>query len=72
MRMSLRRLTRLTNAYSKKWQYHEAAIALHFAYYNFCRVHSSLSTMPAAANEIMDYVWSVAELVEKVSRNCFA
>jgi len=53
MRMTLRRLTRLTNGHSKKWENHRAALALYFAYYNFCRVHSTLKeaateTGPAA------------------------
>ena len=44
MRMSMRRFTRLTNAFSKKLENHTAAISLHFAYYNFCRPHRSLRT----------------------------
>jgi IS1 family transposase len=51
MRMQIRRLTRLTNAFSKKWQNLRAAGALHFAYYNFCRVHSSLRVTPAIKPE---------------------
>ena len=47
MRMSMRRFTRLTNAFSKKLENHEAAIALHFMYYNFCRVHKTLRVTPA-------------------------
>ena len=46
MRMSMRRLTRLTNGFSKKWENIEKALALHFAYYNFCRVHQSLRVTP--------------------------
>ena len=63
MRMQLRRLTRLTNAFSKKPSHLKAAVALHFAFYNFCRVHSSLSITPAMEAGLTDHVWSVAELL---------
>jgi IS1 family transposase len=63
MRMSLRRFTRLTNAFSKKIENHAAAISLHFAYYNFCRVHQTLKTTPAVAAGIADHVWKLDELV---------
>jgi transposase-like protein/IS1 family transposase len=63
MRMQIRRLTRLTNAFSKKWDNLRAAIALHFAYYNFCRVHSSLRVTPAMEAGLTDHVWSIAELL---------
>ncbi len=63
MRMQIRRLTRLTNAFSKKWENLRAAIALHFAYYNYCRVHSSLRVTPAMEAGITDHVWSIAELL---------
>jgi len=62
MRMQLRRLTRLTNAYSKKLANLKAAVALHFAYYNFCRIHSSLRVTPAMEAGLTDHVWSVPEL----------
>jgi transposase-like protein/IS1 family transposase len=62
MRMQLRRLTRLTNAYSKKLANLKAAVALHFAFYNFCRVHSSLRVTPAMEAGLTDHVWGVAEL----------
>jgi len=67
MRMQIRRFTRLTNGFSKKWQHHEAAIALWFAYYNFCRVHSSHKHTPAVAAGITGSVWSVMELMEKAA-----
>ena len=67
IRMSLRRFTRLTNAHSKKWANHHAALALYFAYYNFCRVHSTLKTTPAVAAGLTDHVWSVAELLERAA-----
>ena len=63
MRMQIRRLTRLTNAFSKKWENLRAAIALRFAYYNFCRVHSSLRVTPAMEAGIANHVWSLGELL---------
>lgn len=62
MRMSMRRLTRLTNAFSKKWANMEKALALHFAYYNFCRVHQSLRVTPAMEAKLTDHVWSLEKL----------
>ncbi len=59
MRMSMRRFTRLTNAFSKKVENLAAAVSLHFAYYNFCRVHKTLGTTPAVAAGIADHVWNV-------------
>lgn len=63
MRMQMRRFTRLTNAFSKKLENLKAAIALHFAYYNFCRVHKTLRVTPCMEAKITDHVWSLAELV---------
>lgn len=63
MRMNMRRFTRLTNAFSKKVANHEAAIALHFMYYNFARIHQSLRLTPAMAAGISDHVWEVEEIV---------
>lgn len=57
IRMQLRRFTRLTNAFSKKLDNLKAALALHFAWYNFCRVHSTLRVTPAMASGIADSVW---------------
>ena len=62
-RTSLRRFTRLTCGFSKKWENHWAAVALWFAYYNFCRIHKSLRVTPAMEAGITDHVWSVEELV---------
>ena len=53
MRMHMRRFTRLTNAFSKKIENHCYAIALHFVYYNFCKVHKSLSVTPAMQAGLM-------------------
>lgn len=63
MRMQMRRFTRLTNAFSKKVENHEAAVALHFMNYNFARVHQTLRVTPAMAAEVSDHVWTLAEIV---------
>jgi IS1 family transposase len=63
IRMGMRRMTRLTNAFSKKWENLEAAYALWFGYYNFCRVHSSLKVTPAMESNITDRVWTLEDLV---------
>lgn len=63
IRMSMRRLTRLTNAFSKKFENLWAAYCLHFAYYNFCRVHKSLRVTPAMESGLTDHVWSIEELL---------
>jgi IS1 family transposase len=63
MRMSMRRFTRLTNAFSKKIENLAAAVSLHFAYYNFCRVHQTLGTTPAVAAGVTDHVWKLDELI---------
>ena len=54
---------RLTNADSKKLSHLNAAIALHFAHYNFCRVHSSLRVTPSMEAGLTDHVWGIAELL---------
>jgi IS1 family transposase len=63
MRMSMRRFTRLTNGFSKKLENHEAAIALHYMHYNFCRIHQSLRVTPAMEAGISDHVWTLDELI---------
>jgi IS1 family transposase len=63
-RLHMRRLTRLTHAFSKKIEYFEAAVALHFAYYNFVRTHGSLKMIPAMFAGIEKDFWTVADLVE--------
>jgi transposase-like protein/IS1 family transposase len=63
MRMQIRRLTRLTNAFSKKWENLWAALALHFGYYNFCRVHRTIRVTPAMEAGITDHVWTMEELL---------
>jgi len=63
LRMGLRRFTRLTNAFSKKFENHCHAAAIYFAYYNFCRVHQTLRVTPAMEAGLTDHIWSLAELV---------
>lgn len=63
MRMQIRRLTRLTNGFSKKWENHWAALCLHFAYYNFCRIHRTIRVTPAMAAGIADHPWEISELL---------
>jgi IS1 family transposase len=67
MRMSMRRFTRLTNAFSKKVENLHAAVALHFAHYNFVRLHRSLRVTPAMAAGVSDRLWSIEELVERAT-----
>jgi IS1 family transposase len=62
MRMSMRRFTRLTNGFSKKVENHAHAIALHFMYYNFGRIHKTLRVTPAMQAGIADHVWSLEEI----------
>jgi IS1 family transposase len=64
MRMSIRRFTRLTNAFSKKLENHALAVALHYAHYNFCRIHRSLRITPAMAAGVTDHVWDISEIVD--------
>src|SRR5665213_1538118 len=68
MRMSMRRFTRLTNAFSKKVENLQAAVALHFAHYNFVRLHKTLRITPAMAAGLTNRVWSLEELVEQTSK----
>jgi IS1 family transposase len=68
MRMQIRRFTRLTNAFSKKWENHYAALALWFAYYNFVRIHSAIRVTPAMEAGLTDHVWTLKELVSKIGQ----
>jgi IS1 family transposase len=65
LRMHCRRLTRLTNAFSRKLENFEAAVALNFAYYNFCKTHISIRCTPAQAAGVEASAWTVLELVER-------
>ena len=64
MRMSMRRFTRLTNAFSKKVENLEHAVALHYMWYNFARIHRTLRVTPAMEAGIADHVWSFEEIVK--------
>lgn len=64
MRMSMRRFTRLTNAFSKKVENHAHAIALHFMNYNFCRIHKTLRVSPAMAAGASEKLWSLEDVVD--------
>lgn len=66
MRMSMRRFTRLTNAFSKKLDNHIHALALYFAFYNFCRVHKTLRMSPAMAAGITKTLWSLEDIAERI------
>ena len=63
IRTSVRRLTRLTNAFSKKSENLRAALALYFAFYNFCRIHSSIRCTPAMESGLTGHVWTLRELL---------
>lgn len=65
LRMHCRRLTRLTNAFSKKFENFEAAVSLNFAYYNFCKVHKALKMTPAMAAGIENSFWTIEELIKR-------
>ncbi|MGO9477423.1 MAG: IS1 family transposase [Limisphaerales bacterium] len=65
LRMHCRRLTRLTNAFSKKFENFQAAVALNFAYYNFCKTHNALRMTPAMAAGIESTHWTVEDLVKR-------
>jgi len=63
MRMSMRRFTRLTNAFSKKLENHMHAIALHYMHYNFVRIHQSLRCSPAMEAGVSKRLWSISDIV---------
>ena len=64
VRMQLKRHARRTNAHSKTLEHHRAAVALHFAFYHFCRVHETLRVTPAMELGVTNHIWSVGELME--------
>lgn len=66
MRMSMRRFTRLSNAFSKKLDNHAHALALYFVFYNVCRIHKSLKISPAMAAEVTKTLWSLEDIVTKI------
>ncbi len=66
MRMSMRRFTRLTNAFSKKFDNHVHALSLYFVFYNFCRIHKTLRVSPAMAAGITDRLWSLEDVLARI------
>ena len=66
MRMSMRRFTRLTNGFSKKVENHIHAIALHYMYYNFCRIHKTLKVTPAMEAKVTDRLWDIEGIVNLI------
>jgi IS1 family transposase len=71
MRMGMRRFTRLTNAFSKKYANHCHAISLHMFYYNFVRIHQTIRCTPAMAAGVTDRLWSMMDIVGLIeSREC--
>jgi len=69
IRMQNRRFTRLTNAFSKKLDNHIHALALYFAFYNFCRIHKTLKVTPAMAAGVSDKLWSLEDIAERIEAN---
>lgn len=69
MRMSMRRFTRLTNAFSKKIENLSHAVALHFMFYNYGRIHQTLRVTPAMESGLTDHVWSLEEIATLVESN---
>lgn len=67
MRMSMRRFTRLTNAFSKKIENLGHAVALHFMYYNFCRIHQTLKITPAMAAGVTDTLWEIKDVLALIA-----
>src|SRR3954466_1542253 len=67
MRMHMRRFTRLTNAFSKKVENHAHAVALHFMYYNFIKLHRTLRVTPAMAAGVTDRLWEIADIAQLVA-----
>jgi IS1 family transposase len=63
LRMGVRRFTRLTNAFSKKFDNHSHMVTIYHGYYNFCRVHQTLRVTPAMEAGLADHIWNLAELV---------
>jgi hypothetical protein len=62
--MSMRRFTSLTNAFSKKLENLEHAVALHYTHYNFCRIHQTLRVTPAMEAIVSNHVWDLEELID--------
>ena len=69
VRMECRRFTRLTNAFSKKLANLKASVALHYAHYNFVRIHRTLRCTPAMEAGVVNRLWTVQELIEQANSN---
>ena len=69
MRMSMRRFTRLTNAFSKKIDNLAHAVALHFMYYNFCRIHQTLRVTPAMQAGVTSKLWTLDDVLSLLDSN---
>jgi IS1 family transposase/transposase-like protein len=67
LRTFVRRMTRLSNGFSKKWENHEAMLALYICHYNFCRIHGTLKSTPAVAGGLENHRWTVRELIERTA-----
>ena len=65
----MQRFTRLTNAFSKKVENHAHAVAIHFMYYNFARIHKTLRVTPAIEANDSDHVWSLEEIIGLLDSN---
>jgi hypothetical protein len=68
MRISMRRFTRLTNGFSKKFENHAAMVAIYTVWYNWVRIHKTLRVTPAMEAKLTDRTWSLVELVELMDR----
>jgi hypothetical protein len=68
MRMEMRRFTRLTNGFSKKFENHAHQVALYFFHYNFCRVHKTLRVTPAMEAKLTDHIWTLEELCDLIPK----
>ncbi len=68
MRMHMRRFTRLTNAFTKKAENHAHAVAVHFMWYNFAKIHQTLRVTPAMEAGVTDHVWTAEEIVGLLGR----
>jgi hypothetical protein len=66
MRMSMRRFTRLTNAFSKKFENHAHSVAIHFMHYNFVRIHQTTRVTPAMAAGVTDKLWELSDMVRVI------
>jgi hypothetical protein len=64
LRMSERRFSRFTNAFSKKLENHALSVALHYMHYNFCRIHKTLRVTPAMAAGVTDRLWLISDMVQ--------